>query len=159
MKTAKISIYPLIKSPKKLFHQLEALVNPSCQPLSLDKFLSEGKPFMSGLRSSPCFWELKGPSGACIFLHKPYPSNKGEAEREDKWPLLRNNGELLVRENFPSSVCRNIHREIKTTSGRECGSRGQVQHWCLLWHPRVKILLNYLSQELKMQLSEGSHVS
>lgn len=43
--------------------------------------------------------------------------------------------------------------------GEKCSSRGKVQDRCLLCHPEVKMLLNYLSRELRMQLSEESCIS
>lgn len=41
----------------------------------------------------------------------------------------------------------------------KCSSRGKVQDPCLLCQPEVKMLLNYLSWELRMQLIEGSYIS
>lgn len=50
-------------------------------------------------------------------------------------------------------------RDSKEHHGEKCSSRDKVQDQCLLCHPEVKMLLNYLSPELRMQLSEESCIS
>ena len=49
--------------------------------------------------------------------------------------------------------------DSKEHHGEKCSSRDKVQDRCLLCHPEVKMLLNYLSPELRMQLSEESCIS
>ncbi|MXQ96657.1 hypothetical protein E5288_WYG019274 [Bos mutus] len=104
-------------------------------------------------------WAVSSGPGKVNRLHSYQPEHRSSNGPNKDPELPRWNGifiarviSLRQRANSGPLVKTSVG-DSKEHHGEKCSSRDKVQDRCLLCHPEVKMLLNYLSPELRMQLS------